>query len=370
MPRPSDTAEQPRPWLLWFTLYACAVTSLSAALVLHRYYTFDGAHVSYGRALAWQSAVFFSWGALVPAVAWAGRRLRVRRGPLAGPWLAPLPAYAAGLAAVPAAHALFASVVSWLARPVPDGVRPPLGRALPALLVDRLPVDLLVYSGVVGALYAVSHAAEVRRRERDAAALEAELARAQLHALRARLQPHFLFNALQGIAALVPRDPDAAVRMTAALGDLLRATLQRPGDQEVPLRDELRLLGSYLEVETARFRDRLRVTYDVAPDALGCRVPDLVLQPLAENAVKHGLSPKRGAGRLTIGARRAGGRLTLWVADDGVGLAGYAGDGLGLAITRERLAHLYGDDHALALAPADGAGTRVTIDIPAREAGV
>ncbi len=185
------------------------------------------------------------------------------------------------------------------------------------------------------------------------------------------MQPHFLFNTLKAITVLIKKDPDAAVLMTTKLAAPLRASLDRAGAQEVPLREELRLVDDYLGIMRVRFRDRLDIEVNVDPDALDCAVPDLLLQPLVENALRHGIEPKRGRARLCVRAHRRDGRLELGVEDDGVGLpAGGASDGLGLAITRERLAELYGDAHEFSLGPAPGGGTAVSVVIPARLAGL
>jgi signal transduction histidine kinase len=368
-PLPADGTSRRPSWGLLAVLYASLVTSISAALVLHRYYRFDGLPISFGRALLWQAAIYCSWGALVPLIAWAGRRFARRRSPRAGGWLASLPAYLiAGIVIAPA-HAALSAVVTWLARPV-AGTRPPFMSVAEALFIERVPVDLLIYWAIVGVLYAITYGSELRRQERAAAVLEAELARAQLRMLKTQLQPHFLFNTLQGIATLIRHDPDSAVSMTARLGDLLRVSLERSGDQEVSLRDELSLLRTYLEIESMRYGNRLRIEYDVAPEALDCRVPDLLLQPLVENAIRHGIAPRARGGRLMIAAHVVGDRLHVRVEDDGVGLPRADGeeaiDGLGLGITRNRLAHLHPDHHFRIAAAPEGIGVRVDIEIPAR----
>jgi two-component sensor histidine kinase len=187
---------------------------------------------------------------------------------------------------------------------------------------------------------------------------------ARLRALRAQLQPHFLFNTLQGISTSVRQSPDTAVRMIALLGDLLRQTLHEREHGLVTLADEQALLEPYLELQRLRFADRLQIDLDLPADTLSAAVPDLVLQPLVENALQHGVERRPGAAAITIRARRRGKQLELTVADDGAGPPAQHGDGIGLGSTRERLRALFGNAAAVELAPAAGRGTVVTVRLP------
>ncbi len=187
-----------------------------------------------------------------------------------------------------------------------------------------------------------------------------------------QLHPHFLFNTLHSISALVHKDPDAADRMIARLGDFLRLTLDTAATQEVPLRQELNFLNCYLEIERIRFHDRLTTRLHVEPQTLSCRVPNLILQPIVENAIRHGIGPRSAPGRIEISAKRDHGSLRIEVRDNGPGLPaiskpnGRAREGVGLANTRERLAQLYGGSHRLELKNAPDGGLVVTLEIPAR----
>jgi signal transduction histidine kinase len=187
---------------------------------------------------------------------------------------------------------------------------------------------------------------------------------ARLRALRAQLQPHFLFNTLQGISTSVRQSPDTAVRMIALLGDLLRQTLHEREHGLVTLADEQALLEPYLELQRLRFADRLQIDVDLPADTLSAAVPDLVLQPLVENALQHGVEQRPGAAAITIRARRRGKQLELTVADDGAGPPAQPGAGIGLGSTRERLRALFGDAADVELAPAPGRGTVVTVRLP------
>jgi LytS/YehU family sensor histidine kinase len=210
-----------------------------------------------------------------------------------------------------------------------------------------------------------------REREVIASALEAQLARAQLSALRAQLHPHFLFNALNTISALIPRDPSAADRMIERLGELLRRSLDAEGAAEVPLEEELRFLDGYLEIERARFRDRLAVTTRVDPGTMRARVPSLILQPLVENAIRHGVAPRAAPGSVEIRAEHEDGVLRLVVKDDGPGEPAPGGhtDGVGLANTRARLRRLYGASHRFQAGNAPGGGFEASVTIPFRTTG-
>jgi LytS/YehU family sensor histidine kinase len=194
-------------------------------------------------------------------------------------------------------------------------------------------------------------------------------ATAQLAALRAQLNPHFLFNSLNSIAQLIHQDPDKAEACVERLAEILRYVLKRSEEDFVPLADELGMTRSYLEIEQARFEDRLRVESDIAADTLGRLVPNLILPPLVENAVKHGLATKMGPGTVRIEARLADDVLCLTVFDDGVGMNASAlaeafERGVGLRNLRERLHHLYGQDGMPAIESRPGEGTRVEIRLP------
>jgi len=200
--------------------------------------------------------------------------------------------------------------------------------------------------------------------------LGARLERAQLQALKLQLHPHFLFNALNTITALVHANPDAAERMVSELSELLRASLSNASAQELPLAHELDVLGHYLEIQRIRFQDRLTVTLDIDPDARGALVPNLLLQPLVENAIRHGITPRAAPGRVWITVARQDATLAIDVEDDGVGEnpARPHSDGVGLGNTRARLRALYGPAHRFeAGSRADGrGGFAVRMAIPFR----
>jgi two-component system, LytTR family, sensor kinase len=232
-------------------------------------------------------------------------------------------------------------------------------------VVRQWPANFLTYFVLLLGYFAVRYYGMYRERELRATQLEAGLAQARLDALRMQLHPHFLFNTLNSVSTLMHRDVEAADDMLAALSDLLRVALERGADQEVSLKEELDLLRRYLDIEQIRFGDRLRVTLAIEPDCLDARVPNLILQPLAENAIRHGLDPRPEPGHLQISAHRAQDKLILRVSDDGPGVTTGTpiNEGVGLSNTRARLQQLYGNPEALHLHSAPG-GFTVTVTVP------
>ena len=255
--------------------------------------------------------------------------------------------------------------------PRPDSGRP---RGMFGPFGFRSIIDIVVYGGVVSLTHAIAFLRRSRQRERRTLELEASLSCARLDALRLQINPHFLFNTLNAISALIHTRPDTADEMTGNLSELLRASLQGSSEHEVPLREEMELLRLFTDIERTRFGDRIAFKEDVEPDALAAKVPSLILQPLVENAIRHGLEPRVDRGTVTVAARREGESLHLTVSDDGVGFTGNehaAGDGpggIGLTNTRDRLQALYGDAHSLTIAPGPAGGTVVGITIPFRTA--
>jgi hypothetical protein len=222
-------------------------------------------------------------------------------------------------------------------------------------------LDLVAYASVAGVAHAVHFYRRYRERERRALFLESNLTQARLKSLQAQLHPHFLFNTLNAIATLLRRDPKAAEATLMSLSDLLRLALSRSDQQEIPLREELRFLERYVEIQRTRFGDRFCYRHEIEPEAMGCLVPTLVLQPLVENALQHGLEPSPDGGTVRVTARRRETKLVLEVEDDGVGLKenetkGVLGGGIGLSNLRARLEALYGDQQRMeVVSRAEGA---------------
>ena len=263
----------------------------------------------------------------------------------------------------------------------PRGPGGPRGEFILGVRRGRLLNDLIMYTGVLAAgiardyflrytarrQEAVRLQAEAARLQAESAQLQAQLVNARLAALRTQINPHFLFNTLHAVSTLVERDPRGVRRMIARLSELLRYTLEGAEEQEIPLEKELGYLDRYLEIMQVRFQETLEVDTQVSSGVLDALVPTLILQPLVENAVKHGISKATRPGRIEIRARRDGERLVLIVQDSGPGLPGGkmpSDEGVGLRNTRQRLTQLYGSDFTFVLRPADGGGTIAEVTLP------
>jgi len=234
-------------------------------------------------------------------------------------------------------------------------------------IFEQLDASLMVYAVIVGVSHAVAFYHESQQRKIKAAQLETQVVEARLKTLEAELHPHFLFNTLHAISTLVHRDPDSADRMISRLSDLLRITFDRSGEAKVSLKDEIDFLQKYLDIEQTRFQDRLTVSVSIDPDALDGEVPRMILQPLVENAIKHGIAGRHGGDQVHVSAGRTGERLWMQVRDNGGGLQirtlKALRTGVGLANTRDRLDCLYGRLYRLEFSDRDG-GLSVLIEIP------
>ena len=253
------------------------------------------------------------------------------------------------------------------------GMAPQFGwlTALQRMHLTNLDWLLMTYTTVVGFTYAIGYHREGQARSIREAQLQTSLMEARLKTLESELHPHFLFNTLHAISTLVHTNPEAADRMISRLSDLLRLTFDRSGAARVALQEELEFLQKYLEIEQTRFQDRLTVRYEIDPLTLDAEVPRLILQPIVENAIKHGISLRSGPGLVQITSRVEAERLWLEVRDNGAGLSGSARSkvrpGVGLANTRDRLECLYGDAHRLEFSEAEG-GLTVRIALPLQRA--
>jgi hypothetical protein len=328
-------------------------------------------------AIDWQWDIFHElvyamvWAAGTTVILWAADRWRLEPGARRGslwPHLALMvPIALAQITGTYTAHYLILSAIG----------HPPaqaLGALIKSGLIWGLFTGCLYYWVIIGvytaflypALYHTQRTAAAELKVRTAQ-LESQLSHAQLDALRLQLHPHFLFNTLNAIAALAPADPARAQRMLARLGDLLRQTLDTEA-AEIPVERELTLLAPYVEIQRLRFEERFRYVEHVGADVRKGLVPALLLQPLVENAVQHGVSRRPEGATVTLTVERRGGRLVLEVADDGPGPAAGSkgGNGIGLAKTRARLGQLYPGAHRVELTAGAGGGARVTVEIPFR----
>ena len=308
--------------------------------------------------LPWALATMWFWALLTPGIVWLARRFRIDR-----------PRWARRVAL----HLAFAVAIAVIDVAWDMWVRPYVTayprRPLLVAFLNQVDSNLFQYFVIVAVTHSLDYYRLYRERRLQTAELSAELARAQLEVLKMQLQPHFLFNTLNSIAELVHEDANAADRMVTRLGDFLRLSLDHAGRQEVPLRQELQFLHAYLDIERIRFGERLRVRENVAADVQDAYVPNLVLQPLVENAIRHGIAKHARSGLIEITARRNGDRLELEVGDNGGGLLAPTDglhEGIGLRNTRSRLQRLYGEEHSLMLRNRTMGGVIVTLTMPYR----
>ena len=331
-------------------------------------YQMSESPISWGQALRWSFLDWSLWAAMSPLVFRAARRWGLVRRNRVGNYLRHL-ALSVLLAFV---HFTIYGAAVWVLHPVP-GEDSSLGTLAQLLFLGKFHVEVATYWVLLLIRYTFDYYRRYREQELLASQMETRLARAQLRALRMQLHPHFLFNTLNAISALMHRDVDAADRMLARLSDFLRLTLETGGTQEVTLKQELDFLQRYLDIEQVRFPDRLRVRMDVDPAALDAKVPNLILQPLVENAIRHGIAPSSSAGTIAISARCSNGTLRLEITDDGPGLGNGreapAREGVGLTNTRERLRQLYGAAGRFELTNGSGGGLVVSLDIPFHPVG-
>jgi len=359
----SSTPLNPRSWprgLAYAGLWLLLTCIFGSQLYFAGYVT------PWPTAFASEAVYWLSWWILSPLVFWWCRRLRD------ADWLLRAPALLLGasiaLFAAPLIMQLMRIALSWLDVCLLDcqQVVAPLSAEWFHQAIRVAGVNLPVYAGVVLAWHAGTFYREARDRQMRAVELEALLQHAQLETLRSQLNPHFLFNALHSMAELVHTDPKLAEQLIVRLGELLRQVLQSSTRQEVTLAEELEFIRGYVEIEQMRLGERLRVSWDIDAGALGARVPSLILQPLVENAVQHGIAAATGAGTLIISARRDAQFLQLEIRDNGPGLTQNSVDrrqGIGLANTRARLQRLYGDRQGFELQAGEGLTVRLHIPV-------
>jgi two-component system LytT family sensor kinase len=339
-------------WLFVSVIYAGQIWWLSRL---------PGEQINVRSAITWQTAYFLLWIPLTLLV-W-----RVTSGWMpesSGGWARMLLRHAPVFALVAPLHFISVAAVSALLGVQRDAFWP----SVVMQLSGRLHLELLIYTAAAGSGAALVLHQRYRDRELATMRLQAELAAARLDALQAQLQPHFLFNSLHSIASLARAGDNAGVvRLIAGFSDILRHLLTA-GERHLPLADELQLVERYLEIQRVRFADRLRVAIDLAPDAAGARVPLLVVQPLVENALRHGLAPRVEAGLLTVRARRENGCTRIDVEDSGVGLpADWSIDttaGTGLRNLLSRLEAEFGERGSLQVIDRPEGGVRSTVSIP------
>jgi hypothetical protein len=321
------------------------------------------------RIISWGVLTWLAWVPLTPVIVWLARRFSL----VGETWLRNLAVHLPAFLFISGVHSAAATVINVSIKPFDNMGESPTDfwTRFFSRLKGSFGSDLLIYAGVVGISYGVDYYRKYREREFLASRLEAQLAQAQLDSLRMQLHPHFLFNTLNNIVGLVRDNKNqTAVNMLVGLSDLLRHTLDHSSKHEVELREEINFIKLYLSMQEMRFSDRLRIEFDVDPASTRALVPNLILQPLTENALRHGIGRSATAGLVGIRSAVEDGRLRLTVYDDGAGLRedwqleGSAG--IGLANTVARLQQLYDDDHEFDVRNRSGGGVEVVIVIPLR----
>jgi hypothetical protein len=368
---PGNTTEEralvSRAWAKWGLLIG--LWSIPGLISTSQLYFLLGQRdtpVSFRAAFLWQFPPWLFWAFMTPIVLRLGRRFPLERGRLGssiGVHLLATLVAAVGHFIVSAACGRLAGQEFYLTH----GFVELVGR----LFVRNIHLELFTYWGVLAMVHAFEYHRRFREREVTAAKLETQLAQAELTALKMQLHPHFLFNTLNTVAVLVRKqDTQGSIRMLTGLSDMLRIALENVGRQVVPFKQELDFADRYLQIEKTRFQDRLSVKMSISPEVLEAEVPNLILQPIVENAIRHGIAPRASSGSIEVEARKEGGDLAIYIRDDGKGL-GKAWDaskckGVGLSNVCARLEQLYGKKHRFSIEDQDGGGVLVTMKVPFR----
>jgi two-component system, LytTR family, sensor kinase len=333
---------------------------------------FSIVYVEPSRSAAWKGvflvqAIIYSWAILSPLIVFFAKRFRFEQ----RNWWRLLPAH---VAAAVVFLLLYRAIYSIFYKFIDPAQVAEIGGFLAVtlrLFIRNWFVDLPTYCFLLSSIYVADFYRRFQAEQLKSSELKAALATSQLNALKMQIHPHFLFNTLNSISALMHKDVQAADKMVARLGDFLRMTLENSGDREVSLKQEMDFVGRYLEIESVRYQDRLVVKMNIDPETLAARVPNLILQPIVENAIKHGISQQESVESLIISSNRHGDRLQIRVEDSGPGLQpsnengkGSKPVGIGLANTRARLAHLYGENYRFEIKNAVPHGVIVTLEIP------
>ena len=332
-------------------------------------------NVSWAQALYWSFSDWYEWAMIVPVIFWICRRFAFER----RSWPRSLAVYVVVGIIIAGVHGVMcagADVLQGWYTTEPIVFK----KSLRGILANRTHYNLAVYAVIVCAWHAWDYYRKFREREVQAIELAGRLAQAQLQALRMQLNPHFLFNTLNAISSLMLKDVAAANKMISRLGELLRLVLENSDQQEVPLEQEIEFLRRYLEIEQIRFGDRLQLKLDFDSSTLQASVPNLILQPLVENAIQHAIQPQEAGGQIELRSTRDNGRLVLQVSDNGPGLtldrpksAEGSVEGrerIGLNNTRERLRKLYGENHQFDLSGNAMGGVTARLSIPYRAISV
>lgn len=319
-----------------------------------------GHPIPWGISLSRELVYAYLWAFLTPLVLWLARKYPID----SSRWHIHAVLHLGISFALATAHKICYYLITTMADGAPESAFS--FSRITTLMWSYLDYGMLLYWFLLALHQVAEYYGRFKEKEVRASQLETQLTRAQLDTLKMQLQPHFLFNTLNAVSVLIHHDPDAARKMIGKLADLLRLALNNDAAQEISLRQELVFLQSFLEIEKTRLKDRLRVNIDIAADALDAAVPNLILQPLVENALRHGVAERQGTAIVEITAGRKNGALRLQVKDNGPGFANLqpAKEGIGLSNTRARLHRLYGARHSFEISNAPTGGAVTTIIIP------
>jgi signal transduction histidine kinase len=359
----------PRNVRYWLIIFLCAtfigfVYGGRSVFVL----TSAGRPIDWPRQVGFEFLYWYVWAALTPLVIWIARHFDVER----SNWPRTLSALIGfGLLIAPLQGAIETGIALLIEWRILHATAAELARRrqlMARLILIETFGNFIIYFLIVGGVYAYDYYQKYREREMRSLDLEGRLAQAELQNLKMQLHPHFLFNTLHTISVLMMRNVEAANQMLIRLSDLLRITLDSIGTEEVSLKQELDFLRGYLEIEQTRFQDRLTVKMDVDPATLDARVPNLILQPLVENAIRHGIASRPDEGLIVIRATLMDKTLCLQVRDNGPGLSSEdlasLNQGVGLTNTQARLRQLYGSSHRFEISTASEGGLAVTVNLP------
>ena len=361
---PIESMPRPRPFLLLIAA-ASVVPALLSALTTYLNSLFTRRGSADWGAVIFAGVLWLFLGAFTPLVYALARRFPLQRQGIVRAALAHL----AGALGMSFGWVSAGLMLSLLLNRRPTDM--PLLRYYVSLLLTSLTLCVFLYFAVLGCIYAFTYYREAREREAQQSRLAAQLAEARLGALRMQLNPHFLFNSLNAITVLVrDRNTHDASRMLELLSGVLRQVLQSEKRKEVTLDQELQFIEKYLAIEEVRFSDRLQVRWSIEPNVGNALVPEFILQPLVENAIRHGVSKRDEAGLIEIAGRESDGQLVLSVRDNGPGYFAESAIGVGLANTRARLETLFGDAARLDVLNAEGGGTIATVRFPLRRQAV
>jgi two-component system LytT family sensor kinase len=362
MDAPRLRSESPR-WL-WIAAFWSGIALFDATqtVLLMRA---EGMHHHWLRLFFTLLFSWLPWALATPLVLRLGRRYPGAQWRRVSTWLTHL----AACAAIGLVYALWSSVWEellnpWALSPGPN----PFGQLWVQKFENGVLSSLILYGVILLVGSMLDSRERLARQQAETARLNEQLSKTQLDALRRQIEPHFLFNTLNAIAGLVREERnDAAVRMIAGLSDFLRRVVEDSGRQQVPLSEELQFTQQYLDIQKVRFAERLQVSVDVPAELFHAQVPSLILQPMVENAVKHGIAKQVQGGAIRIAASRSNGRLTLTVYNDGPGLpAGWEQiqSGVGISNVRTRLQNLYGDAFEMNMRNQDPGGVQVSVSVP------